>query len=130
MKLNTFGEICKSCWLDLPSHYDQVICDEFVVMPNHFHGIIKIINRGFRFKYPRVGSKPTPAKNLSEIVRGFKTFSSRKINQKVSEYQQFRWQRSFFDQIIKDRRTLYKIRYYIKTNPKTWDQDEENLIRK
>jgi REP element-mobilizing transposase RayT len=38
MTINNFGEIVEKCWLDLSSHYQNCILDEYVVMPNHFHG--------------------------------------------------------------------------------------------
>jgi putative transposase len=43
IKLNRYGEIVKECWHDLPNHYPCVKLDEFVVMPNHVHGIIIIM---------------------------------------------------------------------------------------
>jgi REP element-mobilizing transposase RayT len=44
MTINNFGEIVEKCWLDLSSHYQNCILDEYVVMPNHFHGIVIIDN--------------------------------------------------------------------------------------
>ena len=43
MELNVFGQIIKQTWEWLSSHYEYVELDTFIVMPNHFHGIIKII---------------------------------------------------------------------------------------
>lgn len=42
MKINSVGTIVKECWFDLPNHYQNLILDEFVVMPNHIHGIVII----------------------------------------------------------------------------------------
>ncbi|MFM7372811.1 MAG: hypothetical protein ACKO2Z_34520, partial [Sphaerospermopsis kisseleviana] len=44
MKLNTNGEVAKGCWLSIPRHFQNVELDEFVIMPNHVHGIIIIVN--------------------------------------------------------------------------------------
>lgn len=42
--LNPFGEIVKASWFDLPRHNHNITLDAFVVMPDHFHGII-VINK-------------------------------------------------------------------------------------
>ena len=78
MKLNQNGEFVASCWRDIPLHYPCVKNDVFIVMPNHFHGIVTIDGSG-----GRAGSKPAPTRQppLSEIIRAFKTYSSRRINE-------------------------------------------------
>src|SRR3989344_8306662 len=45
MVLNQYGRIVRDCWLDLPNHYSNCQLDEFVIMPNHVHGIIIIADR-------------------------------------------------------------------------------------
>jgi REP element-mobilizing transposase RayT len=84
MQLNGFGEIVVLCWMDLPNHYPCVHTDEFVVMPNHVHGIIVITEPVGQ------GSEPSPTKRypLSEIVRRFKTFSPDEST-KVAAHQVF-----------------------------------------
>jgi len=42
MVLNEHGKIVEQCWNDLPNHYDNIELDAYVIMPNHFHGIILI----------------------------------------------------------------------------------------
>lgn len=44
VRLNIFGEILQKCWFDLPNHYRNCVLDEMVIMPNHFHRIIRIDN--------------------------------------------------------------------------------------
>ena len=55
MKLNSIGEIVKECWYDLPNHYGNCKLDEFVIMPDHVHGIIIIDNdqNSFHFQWQR-----------------------------------------------------------------------------
>ncbi len=53
MILNDAGHIAQNCWLEIPNHYSNVILDEFVIMPNHIHGII-IINVGANNNSPRL----------------------------------------------------------------------------
>lgn len=44
MKINQHGEIVKNAWLQIPNHFSNTELDEFVIMPNHIHGIIIINN--------------------------------------------------------------------------------------
>ena len=148
MMLNTLGCIVETCWDDLPNHYHNIQLDAFVVMPNHIHGIIFISNHdvggGFKPALTKPSpTKPSPAKpaltkpiptkpslttptkrhGLTEIVRGLKTFSARKINQVRDTPGTSVWQRSFHDHIIHDPHGLNKIRAYIATNPAHWHVD-------
>jgi REP element-mobilizing transposase RayT len=93
-------------------------------MPNHVHGIIVIDNENVVGN----GLKPFPTHGLSEIIRGFKTFSSRKINEEIEIDNKFQWQKSFYDHIIRDERSLDLIREYVQNNPLRWDLDRENPL--
>ncbi|HJS29341.1 MAG TPA: transposase, partial [Anaerolineales bacterium] len=84
-------------------------------MPNHVHGIVVINDVG-------VGFKPTPTSDqkihgLSEIVRGFKTYSSRQINAYQNTPGQTVWQRGYWDRAIRDDEEFNRIREYIQFNP-------------
>lgn len=141
MLLNEYGEIVTKCWDDLPHHYHHAQLDEFVIMPNHVHGII-VINVGAGLKPARIdvdnkdknraGFKPAPTQchGLSEIVRAFKTFSSRHVNATRNTPGVSVWQRNYFEHIIRNDRELHTIRQYIRYNPLKWDEDEENLNMK
>jgi len=98
--------------------------EKFIIMPNHIHGIVVIYNN------VGAGLKPAPTYpmerySLSEIIRGFKTFSSRKIN-KQNSHIHFRWQRSFYDHIIRNEQSLHDTRQYIKNNPLKWEFDRNH----
>jgi putative transposase len=43
MVLNAYGGIVRACWHDLPNHYANVVLDEFIIMPDHIHGIIRLV---------------------------------------------------------------------------------------
>ena len=80
----------------------------------------------------REGYKPSPTDklySLSEIIRGFKTFSSKQINKLIKTKNQFKWQRSFHDHIIRNDKSLNNIREYIINNPAIWEKDENNIRR-
>ncbi len=40
MMINDFGWIVAEAWADLPQHYPHIVLDDFVIMPNHIHGVV------------------------------------------------------------------------------------------
>ncbi len=98
MKLTPFGEVVESVWKEIPLHYPEVNNAVFIVMPNHVHGIITL------HKVGRAGSKPAPTKQypLSEIVRAFKTYSSRRINELRNSRGTRVWQRNYYEHVIRN----------------------------
>lgn len=121
------AKICRACWSDLPNHYPNCILDLFVIMPNHVHGIIFIKN--FRIE---TGLKPVSTEpkqySISEIIRGFKTFTARKINDFQNTQGISFWQSRFYDHIIRNDDALDRIRQYILDNHANWEKDRNNLI--
>ncbi|MBL7994462.1 transposase [bacterium] len=136
MVLNELGRIVEYTWNDLVNHIDHIKLDSFVVMPNHVHGIIVIIN-DIVGAVPVVGAgsesaptKPAPTRKrygLTEIVRQFKTFSSRRINQirKIPGIPV--WQRNYYEHIIRNDNAIHRIREYIAHNPRNWENDKQNV---
>ncbi|MBD2577883.1 transposase [Oscillatoria sp. FACHB-1406] len=117
MHLNLYGKTVKTFWENLERHHERVKLDVFTIMPNHLHGIIELTD------------VITPkAKSLSEIVRGFKTFSARRINQMRKMRNVPVWQRNYYEHIIRDERALEQIRQYVLENPQRWKEDTENPI--
>jgi REP element-mobilizing transposase RayT len=122
MILNQYGKIVNQCWDDLPNHYLNCSLDTFVIMPNHIQGIIVIHNDNTVGN----GLKPFPTHGLSEMIRGFKTFSSRKINGEIKSDNKFQWQKSFYDHVIRNEKSLHNLRHYITFNSLKWELDIEN----
>ncbi len=124
MRLSAAGEIVDQCWRELPRYYPHVKVEPYVVMPNHTHAIIEIqSDRG------GLGNPPLQkAHGLTEIIRGFKTLSSRQINERNDTGGAPFWQRSFYDVIIRDEKQLQAIQRYILNNPNLWEEDEENPL--
>jgi putative transposase len=155
MSLNEFGEIVKFTWHDLLNHNPNIDLDEFIIMPNHVHGIINIVGAGSQpapgsqpasGSQPapgsqfapnnrvglepgvenRVGLEPTPTKiSLMEIMRQFKTFSARRINTLRLTTGTSVWQRSFYDHVIDTGEEYENFADYIFTNPQNWLKDKE-----
>jgi putative transposase len=129
MKLTSLGVVALKSWQEIPRHFPHVKLDAFVVMPNHVHGIIVIVEtQNFA---PLQGFQPNKfgpqSKNLASIIRGYKIGVKKwsTINN-IS----FSWQERFYEHIIRNEKNLEDIRDYIVNNPLNWDKDEENLQNK
>ncbi len=121
MVLSFEGELVRQAWFDLPRHYANVRLDEgdFGIMPNHVHGIVVLL------------AAPLSAGRLSrcdltEIIRAFKSFSARRINQHRGVTGVPVWQRSFYEHILRDEDEWDRARKYILQNPQNWQDDQEN----
>jgi putative transposase len=128
MRLSDAGRIIQTAWNDLPNHYANFEVDTFVVMPNHIHGIINLVDLPVG-----AGFKPAPTNagtrhSLSEMVRAFKTFSARRINNSRNTSGTSVWQRNYFEHVIRSEESLHRIRQYIIDNPAQWEFDRENPI--
>ncbi len=152
---NLGGEMIQSIWSAIPAHYPRVAVDAFVVMPNHFHGIIILttdsVGAGPRAcpksdGQPR-GVAPTRENNhrapkgmastsmvaLPRIVHHFKSFSTAVYRKAVlaHDWPPFAgrlWQRNYYEHVIRNETDLFAIRQYIDENPLRWTLDRENPL--
>lgn len=140
MRLNQLGHIARSHWLKLPQHHSHLQLDAFVMMPNHIHGILVLNNilvgagLADHLTVELMTLTPKPAltdvpvhtnyRGISEIIRGFKTFSARRINQIRKVKNVAVWQRNYYEHIIRNEASLQQIRQYIQNNPLSWHQDQ------
>lgn len=130
MRLNSYGLVVAGCWNDLPKHYSQVELDAFAVMPNHVHGIIVLKDEPIDIT-PTVGAglRPAPTASLPkrhglpEIVRAFKSFSARRINELRNALGVVVWQRNYYEHIVREKAELHRIRLYIEQNSARWTDD-------
>jgi putative transposase len=137
MRLNEYGEIVKRQWFWLGEQYPYIALDEFVVMQDHVHGILGFVYNGIMDTGYISGPEHTVAgrdlslreihkiKPLHEIIGAFKTTSSKQIH--ITGYNEFKWQRSFYDTIIRNERQLYNIRNYIKHNPSLYPKNKTDI---
>ncbi len=139
MQLNHYGLIVEQEWLNTEKIRDNVELDEFVVMPNHFHGVI-IITRSGMARHATTGAryhaqtmderqfgKPM-ARSLSTIIGSFKSAVTRAVNLLGDTPGDTLWQRSFYDRIIRNEKELFNIRQYIINNPLKWEMDREKPL--
>ncbi|WP_299702374.1 transposase [uncultured Pontibacter sp.] len=132
MQLNEYGYIAEQQWRLLEERYSYVILQAYVVMPNHVHAIIEIdrdsVGTGRDLSARRQTDEtnavafPNPkVKPLSELIGVYKTSTSKLI--RTAGLDDFAWQRSFHDHIIRTDKAYYQIRDYILTNPERWAED-------
>ena len=125
-----YGLITAEFWEWLSSAYPHISLDEWTIMPNHLHGIIIISNpcRGGSRAAPTraVPTSEIKIKPLGQIIGAFKTISSKQINIHRQTPGAPFWQRGFYEHIIRDEKSLERIREYIVTNPLRWQLDREN----
>ncbi len=123
--LSEIGRIAKSYW------------GEYMIMPNHIHGIILILDSvdsvGARYasplQSPQIPRSARP-KSLGAIVGSFKSATTKHINQIRKTPGILLWQRNYYEHIIRNKGELNKIREYIINNPLKWELDYDNPIRK
>jgi len=106
IRLSQTGQLVATCWLDLPIHFSGLGLDEFIVMPNHLHGIVWL---------SRAGHAPP----LPVVIGSFKSVASRMAGRSL-------WQRSFYDRVIRGEAELRALRQYVADNPLRWAIDREN----
>jgi putative transposase len=131
MGLNEIGCIVTQLWAEIPNHFTFVTLDEWIVMPNHVHGIIIINHPSVETRHGaslhgRITNKfgPLHPKSLPCVVNHFKGAVKRWCNK--NGYEHFQWQSLYFDRIIRDENGLGAIREYIYYNPYKWTLDRNN----
>lgn len=122
-------DIAQRAWLAIPTqrHGRFVSLDEWVVMPNHVHGILWLQEAPAlpaRDRQEPAGVQPN---SLGSIVGNFKSVVTRKINGLRETRGAPVWQRGFYDHIMRNEKELNAIRQYIRDNPARWEQDRDNL---
>lgn len=129
MVLNPLGRIVEEEWIKTANLRSYVELDEYVVMPNHVHGIIMIVNgRGLARYAPTqqcfgkmvLGSLPT-------ILRAFKSAATKRMNALRGTPGQPVWQRNYYEHIIRNNDSVNHIREYIHYNPQRRHLDRYNL---
>lgn len=130
VNLSPIGECANACWSEVPQHHDHIDIDEFVVMPNHMHGIVviggpdRLPELRKREKYKRVAKLNDvhpKANSLGAVVGSFKSAVTWWCAAKNVE---FDWQPRFHDRIIRGKNSLNAVRQYIRDNPANWEKDE------
>lgn len=138
MQLNEYGLIVDEIWNCLPEKY-PINIDEYIIMPNHFHGIVNIVEKNVgaihESPQPELLQRKSHQRNIDEIkvrrkmilpklIGYFKMNSAKLINIKRNSTGTSVWQRNYFERIIRDEKELNRIRLYIQNNPGQWQDDK------
>jgi REP element-mobilizing transposase RayT len=136
----TWAGIASTGWMAIPTHADRVMLDEWVLMPNHLHGVLILTGPAsgapaepFTWRWAAPPS-PEPRRfanaasgSLGSIVRAYKAAVTRRINERSGTLGARRWQRGYYERIVRDDHELVRIRAYIRENPARWAEDRDNL---
>jgi putative transposase len=125
MVLNEYGEIVREEWLKSSEIRSEILLGEYIIMPNHFHAIVYIVDhrdnrRGDRPVAPTTG--PTP-RSIGALIAGFKSTVTKRINAIRNTPGISVWQRNYYEHIIRNETDYHRIAQYITDNPRCWRED-------
>ncbi len=123
MMLNECGMVVRDEWEKSANIRLEIKLDSFIVMPNHFHGIVHIVGANGRSPLHRTGMG---SKTLSSFVAGYKSAVTKRINELRQTPGVPVWQRNYYEHIVRSEEELGRIREYIIHNPVQWANDRNN----
>ncbi len=140
MILNDAGRMIESEWLALKIRFVNIELHEYVVMPNHFHGILEIVEKDERATTrattrvaPTVAPTISPivapkSKTVGDMIDAFKSITTVEYIRGVKHrgWKRFDgklWQRNYWEHIVRNEESYYRISNYIIQNPEKWDED-------
>jgi REP element-mobilizing transposase RayT len=156
MELNEYGAIANEWIAIIPNRYQHVTVDSYIIMPDHVHMIVTVganvvgaihvgaIHVGAIHELPLQSLSPIPKRNgddfetirkqrrimtIPKIVGFYRMNVSKRINELCKVPGKTVWQRNYFDHIIRNERSLFRIRQYIRNNPKNWVADAQNHLK-
>ncbi len=111
MNINEKGQLTDNLWNSIEEKFDNVFLDEYIIMPNHIHGILVFQ------KYSNT--------SLPDIIEYFKRISTNMYIKNVKKFNWERfnkklWQENYYEHIIRNEKELVQIRNYIRNNPLKW----------
>lgn len=133
MKFNEVGEMIDSWWNKIPQKFYSRQIDDYVVMPNHIHGIIVIVGADPCVCPENYDTAITKGEHmgspLHKTIQWFKTMTTNDYLRKVKQnnwprFNKRLWQRNYYEHIIRNERDYWAIKQYIQDNLRTWEKDE------
>ena len=134
--LNDAGYMVEQEWLILPQRFPGIKLHEYIIMPNHFHGIIETVGAPLVGALSRIPDNiPTnhsgqiiPSKHIGQIIGAFKSYTTNAYikgvkTQNWPEFEKRLWQRNYWEHIIRTPEAYQNISNYIIHNPETWQTD-------
>ncbi|OFY35010.1 MAG: hypothetical protein A2W91_04165 [Bacteroidetes bacterium GWF2_38_335] len=144
MIYSEIGAYADKCWNEIPLHFPICFLDEYIIMPDHIHGIIIIDKKKDRniekilatqaSQFEQLKLKKdfktknkfgTQSQNLGSIIRGYKTAIT---TYSTIQNKRFFWQRLFHDRILRTIKDYCIVKTYIKNNPINWNDDDDFFL--
>ncbi len=133
INLSRIGLLAAEYWQRIPVHFLNVKLDKSILMPNHIHGLLwlkddripvgaQYIEPLQKVEYKKHKFQKTIPKSFGSIIRSYKASVTRWCNK--NDIAEFRWQRNYYERIIRNERELNAVREYISNNPVNWGKDE------
>ena len=129
MIMNDAGKMADKCWMEIPNHFPNVVLHEYVIMPNHVHGIIELVgdtNVGVENFQPLQRKQNKFQKmiphSIGSIVKGYKIGVTKWMRQNTNIHNV--WQRNYYEHIIRNEQSYQTISEYIINNPAKWADDK------
>src|SRR5258706_3555087 len=113
----TIGQIAHQYWTEIPNHFPFVVLDEFVIMPDHMHGVLYFDRPDYAHRIPRPNEFGPQSKNLASVIRGYKAAVKKYATMNDIP---FAWQSRYHDHVVRTERRLQIIQRYIRNNPRKW----------
>ena len=135
MKINRYGKIAEKEWFRTEDLRPNIKLHEFIIMPNHLHGIIEIRGKTCKGTVLRAPTKdnsnqmierfgkPT-SRTLPTIIRSYKANVTKQARLLKHDANYSIWQRNYFEHIIRNEESYLKIAEYIENNPLKWKEDK------
>jgi len=113
IRFTPIGKLAKESWEKIALPYEGISLSDFVIMPNHIHGII-IFNQA-----------QTEGKiaSLFDIIRNYKSYTTHEYYKDKVRSTGNLWQRGYFERVVRYAE-MDKVREYIFKNPADWEYDE------
>lgn len=108
VELTPAGQIVHDCWLKITTFYPNMELDAFVVMPNHLHGIIRIVRK-------------QEGRDLAQVLGSFKNVTSKAVNRMLGQKGSSIWHRNYYERILSNQTAIEEVRRYILQNPAAWE---------
>ncbi len=134
--MNDPGAIVQKEWVRSTDIRSEVHLDEFVVMPNHLHGIVLLLGNDIQPLVGATGGCPPEddrrsplhgpqSRSLASFIAGFKAACTRALNELRASPGRL-WQCKYYEHVIRSENALNAIREYIAANLSHWHEDPEN----
>lgn len=126
---NALGNLVRESWTAIPVHFPHIELSDFIVMPNHLHGMLifhLVVGAQHRCALADAraehGVKP---RSLAAVIRSFKAIVARRAHSELNWKGEV-WQRNYFERIVRDSQEWAETSRYILENPLKWEWDKEN----